>query len=214
MTHLADADNEIDDSYTNNQVQLFDNLVKSVLDQGFSPKYIHIAQTAGSTKARSNYANSLRIGIGLYGISPLIPTDKHSRDLGGLLPILELKSTIIKVIDLKKGDMVSYNGIFTAPRPMRIGVLPLGYYEGIPRELSNKGIVTSGNSILPIVGRVCMNHTMIDLCSTNLKVGDKVTIISNDPSKPNSIEQICKSSGLFNYSLMTGISSSVRRVIV
>lgn len=213
MTHLADADNEIDDSYTNNQVRLFDSLVKYILNQGFSPKYIHIAQTAGSTKVNSIYANSLRIGIGLYGINPLAPQDKHFNDLNGLLPVLELKSTIIKTIDLKTGDKVSYNGIFTAPKPMRIGILPLGYYEGVPKELSNRGVVTNNNSILSIVGQVCMNHTMIDLNSTDLKIGDEVTIISNNPSQPNSIEQICKFK-LHNDSLMTGISSSVRRVIV
>lgn len=214
MTHLADADNSIDDLYTNKQVQLFDKLVEYIIKKGFSPKYIHIAQTAGGTKVVSKYANSLRIGIGLYGINPLVPADKHFADLSGLLPVLELKSTIIKLIDLKTGDRVSYNGIFKAPKPMRIGVLPLGYYEGVPRELSNKGVVTANNSILPIIGRVCMNHTMIDIGDSGLKVGDEVTIISGNPKQPNSIMQICQSNKLFNYLILTGISSSVRRIII
>lgn len=214
MTHLADADNEIDSSYTDQQVQIFDSLVESILNQGFKPKYIHIAQTAGSTKAFSKYANSLRLGIGLYGINPLTATDKHFNAMSELLPVLELKSTIIKVIDLKSGDRVSYNGIFKASKPMRIAVLPLGYYEGISRELSNRGIITHDNYRLPIVGRVCMNHTMIDLGSSNLKVGDEVTIISSDSNKPNSIIQMCKLNHLFSYILLTGISSSVKRIIV
>lgn len=213
MTHLADADNEIDDSFTNNQIKLFDDLVKSILDQGFSPKYIHIAQTAGSTKTKSEYANALRIGIGLYGINPLKPNDKHFSDLNELLPILELKSTIIKVISLKAGDKVSYNGIFKAPKAMKVGVLPLGYYEGVPLKLSNSGIIT-GDLNINIVGKVCMNHTMIDLSYSKLKVGDEVTIINNNPNESNSIKQISEKNNLLNYSIMTNISDITKRVIV
>ena len=148
MTHLADADNPYDDLYTIRQTNLFDGYIKSILDFGLNPKYIHIAQTAGSTKTVSKYANSMRLGIGLYGINPLEAGDKHFNELSELQPVLELKSTVIKTIEMKTGDKVSYNGIFTASKTMKIGVLPLGYYEGIPRELSNKGLVTYGNQAL------------------------------------------------------------------
>jgi alanine racemase len=214
MTHLADADNEASDEFTDQQTRLFDKAVESIFGMGFKPKYIHIAQTAGSTKVNSKYANSMRIGIGIYGINPLSLADRHHKDLEGLSPVLDLKSTVIKVIDLKPGDRVSYNGIFTAPEQMRIGVLPLGYYEGIPRELSDKGVITFGDEVLSIVGRVCMDHTMIDLSDSKVDVGSVVTVISSEPDRPNSIEQICKNFGLFSYSLMTGLSNSTRRIIV
>jgi alanine racemase len=214
MTHLADADNPTSDSYTKQQTELFDHLVSRIARAGFKPKLIHIAQTAGSTKVSSKYANAIRLGIGLYGISPLHPPDKNAEDLSKLKPVLELKSTIIKVLDLKKGDRVSYNGIFKAPKSMKIAILPLGYYEGIPRQLSNKGIVTYEDQELPIIGRVCMNHTMIDIGSSDLRVGDEVTVISRIPSDPNSINNICSKNGLFNYSLMTGISSDTRRSVI
>jgi len=214
MTHLADADNPYDDLYTIRQTNLFDGYIKSILDFGLNPKYIHIAQTAGSTKTVSKYANSMRLGIGLYGINPLEAGDKHFNELSELQPVLELKSTVIKTIEMKTGDKVSYNGIFTAPKTMKIGVLPLGYYEGIPRELSNKGLVTYGNQALPIVGRVCMNHTMIDLKSEKVKIGDTVIVISRQTKQLNSIVNICRDNGLFSYSLLTGLSSSIRRVIV
>jgi len=212
MTHLADADNPKAD-FTNEQVKLFDDMVAQIFSAGFKPRYVHIAQTAGSTKAASKYANAMRIGIGLYGINPLTPADKHFGDLEKLLPALELKSEIIKTVDLKKGDRVSYNGTFTADKPMRIGVLSLGYYEGVPRELSTRGFVTDGNQKMAIVGRVCMNHTMIDLTDSKLTAGDTVTVISNNPADPNSIANIAKSHRLFNYSLLTNLSSSVRRVL-
>jgi alanine racemase len=214
MSHLADADNELDDGYTARQVQTFDTLVERIVADGFSPTYIHIAQTAGSAKARSSRANSIRLGIGTYGINPLLSGDTHAPHLADLQPVLTLKSTLIKVLDLRKGDAVSYNGIFVAPKAMKVGVLPLGYYEGVPRALSNVGCVTYKGHVLPIVGRVCMNHTMVDLQGTELAVGDVVTVISNDPSQPNSVAKLQSEHSLFSYGTLTGFSSSVRRNIV
>lgn len=214
MTHLADADNELDDSFTARQVEQFDRQVEFILARGFTPQYIHIAQTAGSAKARSKHANSIRLGIGLYGINPLARHDAHFSDYTLLEPVLALKSTIIKVLNLEKGDRVSYNGTFTAPHAMRVGVLPVGYYEGVPRGLSNTGVATHGKDMLPIVGRVCMNHTMIDLGTTNLGQGDSVTLISVQPSDPNSVARLAAEHGLFPYNILTAVSSSVRREIV
>ncbi len=214
MTHLADADNDADDAWTHAQTKLFDASVAHILARGFRPRFIHIAQTAGSVKVKSKYANALRLGIGLYGINPLSPQDTHFLDLQNLQPVLGLKSTIIKVIDLHRGERVSYNGIYTAPKAMRIGVLPLGYYEGVPRELSNRGIVTYGTQALPIIGRVCMNHTMIDLSGTDLAAGHEVTIFSTDPVSPNSVARLASGHQLFPYTLLAGLSSSIRRQIV
>lgn len=214
MSHLADADNDQDNGFTDQQTTLFDSLVDQIQTAGFKPKYVHLAQTAGSTKSKSRFANGIRLGIGVYGVNPLTTADSYHKKLDSLKPALQLTSTIVKVIDLHKGDKVSYNGIFTAPHAMRIGVLPLGYYEGIPRALSNTGIVTHGDTALPIVGRVCMNHTMISLEETDAQVGDEIVIMSKKPGAPNSIEQVCLRHSLFSYSLLTGLSSSIRREII
>ncbi len=214
MSHLADADNPSNDALTKRQVEQFDASVEEIRSEGFAPKYIHIAQTAGSTKASSRYANALRLGIGLYGVSPLTSDDAKSGMLSGLQPVLSLKSTIIKVIDLAPGDVVGYNATFQAKQSMRIGVLPIGYYEGVPRTLSNAGVFTASKHILPIVGRVSMNHTMFDLGDSGRHVGDEVTVFSADPAQPNAIASIATQHNLFSYSLLTGISSSIRRQIV
>ena len=214
MSHLADADNGNSDLFTQNQVELFDSLVEKIMKRGFKPKYIHLAQTAGSTKVKSRYANTIRLGIGLYGINPLSYKDPSYKKLNKLQPILDFKSTIIKSVNLNKGDKVSYNGIFTANKSMRIGILPVGYYEGIPRELSDKGYITVGNKPYKIVGRVCMNHTMIDITDSELDVNSIVTIFSSNPELPNSINKISSNFNLFSYTLVTGISSSVKRVTI
>ena len=213
MTHLYDADNS-NDTITKQQTEIFDSCVKHILKKGFNPKYIHIAQSAGSVKCKSIYANCIRVGIGLYGINPLSPVDKKYYLLNSLKPVLELKSTIIKIHNLKPKQKVSYNGIYQTKINQRIGVLPIGYYEWVPRELSNVGIFSNKKRLLPIRGRVCMNHTMIDLSNTKLKKGDSLTLISVDKNMPNSIENISKQYGMFSYSLLTSINETIRRVIV
>ena len=214
MTHLADADNPKTETYTTKQVRLFDRTIERILAEGFQPRFLHVAQTAGSTKARSRYANTIRLGIGLYGINPLQPSDKHFGDLAGLQPVLALKSTIIKTYDLKQGDRVSYNGVFIAPADMRIGILPFGYYEGLPRELSNRGIVSVGKQHLPILGAVCMNHTIIDISKTKLAVGNEVTVISANPSDSNSVLAASLAYNLFSYDWLVKLSSTIKRVVV
>jgi len=214
MTHLADADNPNENVFSVQQTKKFDSLVEQILKADFQPKYVHIAQTAGSTKVKSRYANALRIGVGTYGITPLQPDDERATDLVALQPVLELKSTIIKVMPLNKGDKVSYNGIFTALKAMRIGVLPLGYYEGVPRALSNHGYVTVDGQQLPIVGRVCMNHTMIDLTGTDLGVGNQVTVISSDSNQPNSVLGLQQKYGLFAYETLARLTPHMKRRIV
>jgi alanine racemase len=213
MTHLADADNEVDDSFTQTQAARFDALVEHVRSAGFTPEYLHIAQTAGSVKAKSRSANALRLGIGLYGIQPFSASGPLHSKLAQLRPVLELKSTIIKVIDLQKGDPVSYNGTFRAPHSMRIAVLPLGYYEGVPRVLSNAGCAVAAGRELPIVGRICMNHTMIDISGSKLAVGDTVTLISRDPTAANSVAELKARHALFAYTTLTGLSA-IRRTII
>lgn len=212
MSHLADADNN-KNNFTVSQQGQFTAMFATVREEGFTPEYVHLAQTAGSTKTNLPETNMIRLGIGLYGINPLEDTDRAYSEFSELKPVLELRSTIIKVHELKKGDRVSYNGIFTAQKHMKIGVLPLGYYEGYPRELSNTGIVTYKDCELPVVGRICMNHTMISLENSNIKVGSQVTLVSQNNSLPNSVLQLCNTYNLFSYSLLTGINQNIRRII-
>lgn len=213
MSHLADSDG--DDPATVGQAdERFDACVEAIRQAGANPTIIHVAQTAGSVRSESKYANAMRLGIGLYGINPFARSHKRHSDLDALRPALKLISTITKVIELAPGDKVSYNYTFTAPKKMKIGVLPLGYYEGLNRALSNAGTVSIGSRQLPIVGRICMNHTMINLDGTNAKAGDEVVVYSDNPKDANAIDAIAAQHALFNYVLLTSLSSDVRRVLV
>ena len=213
MSHLADSDGD-DPTTVDAAVEQFDACVEAIMAAGARPTIFHIAQSAGSIKAKSKYANAFRLGVGLYGINPFPRAHKLNRQLDDLRPALKLVSTITKVTNLQKGDKVSYNYTFTAPKSMTIGVLPLGYYEGINRALSNAGTVKVGKHFTPIVGRVCMNHTMINLDGINAKPGDEVVVYSNNPADRNSIDNIAHEHNLLNYNLLTALSHDVRRVLV
>lgn len=214
MTHLADSDGDSPTTVSDAAAE-FDGCVEIALERGVTPKFIHIAQSAGSVRARSKYANLIRVGIGGYGINPFPKGHEHYPGMkANLRPALTLKSTITKINALSAGDKVSYNYTYTAPKAMKMGVLPLGYYEGVNRALSNQGSVLIEGKSVPIIGRVCMNHTMINLDGTDAKVGDEVVVYSNNPTDANSIQAIADQFGLFNYNLLTALSPDVRRKLV
>ncbi|HSW78167.1 MAG TPA: alanine racemase [Candidatus Chromulinivoraceae bacterium] len=213
MSHLADSDGE-DSMTVDAAVTLFDECVETVLDAGGKPTLFHVAQTAGSLKVHSKYANAMRLGIGLYGINPFSATSPFYKNLHDLKPVLCFTSTVTKVILLEKGDGVSYNYTYKAPKKMKLGIIPAGYYEGVPRALSNVGLIKIGHRYAPIVGRVCMNHTMINLDGIPAKVGDVVEIFSNTTGDRTTVDFIAHDHALFNYSLLTALSGDVRRVLI
>ncbi len=212
MSHLADSDGR-DPATVDVSVGQFDACVDAVRAAGANPTILHISQSAGSVKAHSKYANAIRLGVGLYGINPFPQSHELHERLKDLRPAMKLVSSITKVIELQKGDKVSYNYTFTAPQAMKIGVLPLGYYEGVNRALSNTGVVKTGQKFAPIVGRVCMNHTMISLDGILAKEGDEVVVYSNNPLDKNAIDAVAHKHNLFNYNLLTALSQDVRRVL-
>ena len=214
-SHLADADNA-DDTFTRKQVDCFENAFSIIKEKGFNPKFVHIGNTAGSAKV--DVGNAVRAGIGLYGISPLLPADPSNSRLEKLKPALKFVSTLVNIIDLKPGECVGYGCAFTAKAAMKIGVVPVGYYEGVDLRLGNKGNMQVGEKFVPIVGKVCMNMTMIDLTSLhaemNVKTGDKVTVISDNASAPNSIVSIARTCETIPYEVLVQLAESTRRVAV
>ena len=188
MSHLADADN-VDESFTKEQVKNFAEAKKIVLDSGLRPKYWHLAATSGIKKIPRGLTNAARLGIGMY-------LEKKAA--------LRMVSTLTKIGELEMGERVSYNGTFVAPKKMRYGVIPVGYYEGLQRRLSNTG---------RILGRVCMNLTVISV-DDEAKLWDEVTVISNNKNDENSIENMAKLCETIPYEILAGLDGSIRRGVV
>jgi alanine racemase len=213
MSHMADAIGD-DPNTVNKAVSLFDACVEAIHLAGADPLFMHVTQSAGALRAHSKYANAIRLGIATYGINPLGTQHAIRHVFQGLRPALRLVSTITKINELKAGERANYRYQYIAPKDTRIGVLPLGYYEGLRRELKEVGVVKVGEVFVPLAGRVNMNHTLIDLGGANAKVGTEVVVYSDDPREPNSIQHIADKHGILSYGLLVGINSNIRRTLL
>jgi alanine racemase len=148
------------------------------------------------------------LGLGLYGIS-IIDNPKIN-----LRPALSMQTVISGVKAIQKGDAVGYNNTFIAPKDMLIATIPAGYAEGVDRRLSNIGKVEVNGILCPIVGRVSMNISTIDVSNVSqVKLGDSVTIISNDNSSPISVNSIAKICNTIPYEILVHIPAHLRRVL-
>ncbi len=208
-SHLGDQDG-VTSIFTNSQIQTWNRTTEIWKKEFPTLKYFHLGATGGSSYAKDTVANVLRLGVGLYGLDP---TD--NKRLLNLKPVLEMKSVISGTKTIQMGEKVGYSATFEAPHEMRIATVPAGYYEGIDRRLSNKGYVKIGENFCPIVGRVSMNITTIDI--TNIPettINTPAVIISSETADKNSIENIVKITGAIERDLMVHIPQQLRRIIV
>lgn len=184
-SHFADADNE-DETFTRGQVEVWQAAAKELLLTFPSIEYRHVAATKGVRFGADTGTNVARIGIGLYGFDT-------SPAGTPLQPVLEVRSLIASIRDVKEGESVGYNATFTATYPMKIATVPVGYYEGIDRRLSNKGAMLVKGIVCPIMGRVSMNMCSIDVSNVpEVAPGDEVVAVSRNPKDPNSVSAITR----------------------
>lgn len=212
-THLADADG-VDNSYSLHQIKEFKTAIALCENKAITLKYKHISNTAWSMKFTSWDFNALRLGIGLYWVNPFASEDPFYEKAKELKPVLSLYTTLVAKKKIKKWEKVSYNCTFTATRDMIIWVVPIGYYEALWRKLSSNYSMYFEWQELPIVGRVCMNLTMLDIGDTDMKVGERIEVIGTDMSKNNNIYSMARRSETIPYECLTRISETIRREIV
>ena len=210
-SHLSDADNT-DPSWTEGQIRTWNTAVKKLKDAFPLIKYIHLSATDGHRFSKEIDATVSRLGIGLYG---LIDGTSFNPPLN-LKPVLEMKTIITSIKKIHTNDTVGYGNTFKAEKDITIATIPAGYFEGIDRRLSNVGSLLLGHSEVAchIVGRVSMNITSIDVShDPTAKIGKPVIILSNDASKPNSIQAIAKLCNTITYDIAVHIASSLKRVV-
>jgi alanine racemase len=211
-THLCDADNP-DTSFTDSQIHIWNRMAKKFRTAFPSLKYVHASATDGHEFAEEIDANVSRLGIGLYGLSE----NKAITSKLGLQPVLKMKTIITGVKKLKPGESVGYGNTFRAEKEMLIATIPVGYFEGLDRRLSNNGSVQVGpnKTVCPIIGRVSMNITTIDVSGLpHAKTGDEVTVVSDISTDPNSIESIEKRMGSITYEMAVRIPAHLKRTVL
>ena len=181
FSHLAAAE-ELDSDFTLQQLEAFKTaLAAPVLEK--HPQIVrHIAASAAAILWPETRLDLVRVGIALYGLSPSPPSEVAMREAGfRLQPALKWLSKLVVVREAAPNTTVGYGRTFTTTRPTRVGVVPIGYAEGVPRLASNRGVVLINGVRCPIIGRVCMNMMMVDVTTVpRAAPGTPVTLIGSD----------------------------------
>ncbi len=209
MSHLADADG-LSGVSTQMQIQQWRAalaIYRKII--GHRKGIFHFAATAGSRYSGMAENNLIRAGIGVYGF------DNTQDNRLKVLPVLSFWSKIANIKKIKKGERVGYNFTYIAPKDMTIAVVPCGYYEGIPRSLSNIGYFYYKNIPLPIIGMISMNLTVVDISDIKepIYLEDEIEIYSADLNKLNSVGKVAKLCNTIPYEILVRLAPTIKRVI-
>lgn len=207
MSHLAIYTQ--DQPYPKMQVKNYQTALEIAANSGLNLKWKHLAASGGLMNEYTKGTNMTRCGITIYGI------DRENKSQGGLKPVLSLRTKIIQIKKISKGTRVGYDTTFEAKKDTVIGVLPIGYNDGVDRRLSNLGVVEVDGIFCPIIGKISMNVTTIDI--TEIKdpvLGQEVIVFSNNPKNPNSFENAAKLCQTIPHDLLVHLTPSTRREIV
>lgn len=209
MTHFAAADMPSENAFTNHQIAKFGEAVVAFHAHGFRPKYLDMANSPGAVVHPVSRSKLVRIGGLLYGLGDVLPQEAERPEL---LPVLSLRSKIALVKNVPYGETIGYGRTFSTVRDSLIATIPIGYHDGLSRSLSNRGRVLINGEFAPIVGRVSMDWTIIDVTDIPAKTGDVVTIIGTDHSNKIGADDIARLSGTIAYEITCGIDRRVNRI--
>jgi alanine racemase len=218
FSHLSSAE-ELDSPYTMHQLETFERAlaqVKPVLDAREIVPVRHIAASAAAMLWPQTRLDMSRFGIALYGLWPSPQTHEAMGDAAiALEPALSYESELVVVRTIAAGAQVGYGATYHAPHDMRVGVVPAGYADGVPRALSNRGAFVVDGALCPIVGRVAMNMTSIDLTAApNAHVGSKVTLLGTDGDSRVDADMWATWCDTINYEIVARLPSELPREYV
>ncbi|MBD0371675.1 MAG: alanine racemase [Pyrinomonadaceae bacterium] len=212
MTHFACAEDPQKDEFTQQQIQSFIEVKERLKEMGVSSLICHAAATAGSVRFPQAAFDMVRIGLGMYGIYPSSAVKKEiNLDLA-----IALVSRVIEIRELKKGDTIGYGGTFTVERDnYRVGVVPIGYHDGVPLNLSGKGKVKVNGKESQILGRISMDSMIIDL-SDLPDVGEGVDVLifgahGGDEVRP---EDMAETAETISYELLARLGPRIQRIFI
>lgn len=212
MTHLAAADDPAQD-FTKAQLERFELAVKMFRERGFSPSYIHAANSAAAFAYPQAKGNMVRPGGTLYGFSRDVLPPQIESPL--LRPVMSLRSRIMLLKNVSKGEKLGYGYSFETRRESLIATIPIGYADGYRRALSSHGRVIVRGKFAPVVGRVSMDLTLIDVTDVPVvSLDDRVTLLGGDGNLSITAEEVAETAGTISYEITCGISARVPRVYV
>ena len=216
-THFANIEDTLDPSYAKFQLQRFHSAIALLKDAGITPSQVHAAATAGALLYPETGFTMIRVGIGAYGIWPSRETQIATRERGrkvSLLPALTWKTRVAQIKLLSPGDYVGYGLTFQATRLMQIAVLPVGYFDGYDRKLSNAGRVLVKGRYAPVVGRVAMNMMMIDVTDAGAAIDDEVVLLGRQGDSEIRVEELAERIGSIPYEVLSRINPLIPRIAI
>ena len=209
FTHFSKAD-ELDKTFTQEQTTRYLQMIDWLKKRGIEIPLHHVSNSAGIVDLPQYNMDMVRAGIILYG---LWPSDEVQKDKIDLKPLLSLKSHIVHVKELEPDRLISYGGTYQTTGKQRIATIPVGYGDGYPRQLSNKGYVLIHGQKAPICGRVCMDQFMVDVTDIpDVRPLDEVTLIGRDGDACITMEELGDLSGRFNYEFACDLGRRIPRV--
>lgn len=208
FTHFAKAD-ETDKGYTDQQIKEYLWMKKALEERKICFPYCHCSNSAGIIDIKEANMDLVRAGISIYG---MYPSEEVREENVPLKPAMELNSHVTYVKWIEAGTSVSYGGTYTAKEKRKIATIPVGYGDGYPRSLSNKGYVLIHGRKAPICGRVCMDQFMVDVTEIeDVKFGDRVVLVGYDGAEHLPVETLGDISGRFNYEFVCCLSKRIPR---
>ena len=210
-SHFARAD-EPDELMNQEQLSLFEQRVNQAKAAGIDAQFIHIANSAALFTNKSAHKNIIRSGIALFGLSPDVKTIGDSSSLS-LKPAMKLKAKLNLVKEVKAGSSVGYGGTAVLKSDTKLGVVALGYADGIPRSTNNLAGVFVDKKRAPIIGRVSMDQFVVDLGITSTaKTGDEVIVFGDGSNGEYTVDEWAKAANTINYEIITRIGPRVPRI--
>jgi alanine racemase len=217
-THFANIEDTTDHSYAQSQIEKFKAAGEKLEEAGIKIKLMHCANSAATILFKKTHFDLTRVGISSYGMWPSNETYvSYLKEIGGefnLAPAFTWKTKIAQVKEIPAGEFVGYGCTFKTTHPTRLGIIPVGYYDGYDRGVSG-GFVLVGGARAAIRGRVCMNIIMIDLTDIpEAKLEDEVVLIGRDGDEEISAELFASWAGTINYEVTTRVNDRIKRIIV
>lgn len=212
MTHFASADN-LADNFTELQIRRFYDAIKIFEDKGFDPKFRDLANSPGAIAHENSRGNMVRLGGVLYGLGDdVLP---HEIELPQLKPVMSLHTRISHLKKVPAGETLGYGRIFTTENESVIATIPIGYQDGYSRVLSNCGRAIVRNAEAPVVGRISMDWTILDVTKVpGVKLGDEVILIGESNGLKITAEELAQKTGTISYEITCGINRRVTRKYV
>lgn len=211
FTHFAKAD-EADKEAADMQLKLYMGFCKMLEERKIKIPVKHCSNSAGIIDLKRANLNMVRAGISIYG---LYPSDEVNKKMVALKPAMELKSYITYIKKIQPGTKVSYGWTFCAEKETVVATVPVGYGDGYPRSLSNRGCVLIRGKRAKIIGRICMDQMMVDVTDIcDAAENDEVTLLGKDGKEEISVEEIAQACGGFHYELVCNIGKRVPRVYI